>query len=151
MKLVARRLFLVPFVTMGIVAACDDTATRFHAASDAAAPDGDTPDSPAAPVTDGGPSCNLPGIFGSPQCMRCMATKCCDKITKCENDPSCAPLQVCALNCLPETDSSGCYKNECVAKWPDAAPLFGEVGECQFGTRNPEAGCVAECSPPPPQ
>jgi hypothetical protein len=157
MKLVPRRLLLAPFVAMGsfaAIAACWDDSVLPPAADAAASTAEDASDATDVPASDGGPMCALPGVYGSPQCNRCMATKCCGKIGACVKDPECAQLQQCALHCLPETDSSGCYLTNCEPHFShDAEALFLPVGDCQYGTpqtnaENPDATCVVECSPP---
>ena len=88
--------------------------------------------------------CDLHGKFGSPECERCIAAKCCDKVTACANDPSCAAMQSCALGCLLLTDSSGCY-SQCVPKYPDGQTLWQPVATCQYGTPVEET-CRIPCT-----
>src|SRR5437899_177888 len=120
MTALARRILLAPLAGMSsltvVAAACDDTTTP-SAPLDAGA-DSPSEITDASVSSDGEPMCDLHGKFGSPECERCIAAKCCDKVTACANDPSCAAMQSCALGCLLLTDSSGCY-SQCVPKYPD--------------------------------
>jgi hypothetical protein len=146
MTALIRRLLLVPLAAMAVlsaVAACDDgrsTAAApldasddvvLDAALDAAAPDAE-------------PTCNFPGVFGSPVCERCLAGKCCALIAACNSDPSCAPMQQCALSCLPKTDASGCY-GECLTKNPAGQTLWQPVFQCWYG-EPVDATCRLECT-----
>lgn len=138
-----------------VTAACLAVAVVAVSCSDAAAPSavGDAGEAEAAPAegsTDAGaedgdaaPSCGLPGVYGSKECMECVGAKCCALVAACESDATCKQLQKCSLDCLPRPDAGGCYET-CQAAYPAGKPLWDPVDRCWFGP--PPAGCLVECT-----
>ena len=97
-----------------------------------------------ADASDAGPSCPLPGRYGSPTCEACLRATCCDEITACVANAACAELQTCALDCLKqETDAGGC-KRQCEQSHPDGNTQWQKVYTCWFD--DPPMGCLVECT-----
>jgi hypothetical protein len=146
------RLALAALVVSGFagttITACSDSTTPPLSVVDGG--EIDAPAEGAADATgdradagDAAPSCNLPGVYGSKACMGCVSAKCCGLVTACESDARCKQLQRCSLDCLPTPDSGGCYRN-CLAKTPDAVPLWDPIEKCWYG--DAPAGCYDECT-----
>ncbi len=147
--LVARRSSVVATAFVLVAAACGTASTAPTAIGDDGGV-GDDAQSEAAEASvdagadDGAPgACDLPGVYGSKECMACVAAKCCALVHACEQDASCKKLQKCNLDCLSKPDAGGCLGG-CLAAFPDARPLWDPVDRCWFGT--PPAGCLVECT-----
>lgn len=126
-----------------VIACADDRSPASVDAGGDALPAQDAADSPTADVKDAGLSCNLPGAYGSAECMSCVADHCCAPITACESDATCKTLQACVLGCLPRPDAGGC-REDCYAATPEGRALWTPIDTCWFGT--PPAGCLVECT-----
>lgn len=77
-------------------------------------------------------SCKLTNHYGSPDCMACVADRCCAQVTACDADPACNDLQQCALDCVGAPDPAGC-RDACFAQYPGARPLWTQVTDCWNG------------------
>ena len=77
-------------------------------------------------------SCKLTNHYGSPDCMACVADRCCAQVTACDADPACNDLQQCALDCIANPDPAGC-RDACFAQAPAALPLWTQVTDCWIG------------------
>jgi len=103
--------------------------------------------SDGAPPEDAGidaePTCAMPGIFGSEDCQRCLAARCCAPITACTADPDCSPLNLCNLECRPKIDAGGCRQG-CIQKYPAGESALNAIDLC--GIEKSPQGCRDECA-----
>lgn len=92
---------------------------------------------------DAAASCNLPGVYGKPACMRCMAERCCAQVTACENDPACKGLQHCTLDCQGTVEAKRCYEG-CLQTYADGGSLWTPVYDCW--TTPSATLCYTDCT-----
>ncbi len=88
-------------------------------------------------------TCALPGVYGSKECMACVADECCGFVEACEAEPACKALQRCALDCLLKPDAGGCLDG-CLATSPEGRATWDRVDKCWFGP--PPGGCLVPCT-----
>lgn len=141
------RGLLVTAIALVIVACASSAPERstVEVAPDAAEPDGSSPSDARSEAgdADAAPSCVLPGVYGSNECMACIGDRCCAEVTSCEAQPECKELQRCALECSPKPDAGGCLAG-CFETYPSGKARWDAVYACWFGT--PPGGCLVACT-----
>jgi len=88
-------------------------------------------------------TCELPGPYGSPECNRCLAERCCDVISACVADPECRALDACNRACIGDRDAGGCRAG-CVLRNPEGEEQLKKLDAC--GSDRAPAGCFDVCT-----